>query len=282
MQKVSHGAQQLCVRSAGLRVGIFDSGVGGLNVLGACMRRLPDCRYYYYGDNRHAPYGSRSEGEILCFVRAALKKFRRLGVDAAVLACNTATAVCAERMRAEFSFPVIGMEPAVAPAARLCNNVLVLATPLTADSARLHALLARFPDCRFTVCPLPNLAGAIERYFALGERLTISDHLPPGHFDGVVLGCTHYPFFGREIGEFYRAPVFDGADGTANRLFSVLIGGEESDKCGTGDHHYPKQNPNKCFTKIYTKRQKKGVIFLGNAQKINKKVYFSNICFKNK
>ena len=155
----------------------------------------------------------------------------------------------AEKLRKEFPFPILGMEPAVAPAAHVCRNVLVLATPLTASSRRLHDLIARFPDCRFQVAALPDLAGAIERYFALREPLTLSDHLPEIACDGVVLGCTHYAFFRREIGMFYHVPVFDGAQGTANHLAELLETSKNCSNSGTDDHPQPQCNPNKCFIK---------------------------------
>ncbi len=264
---------------AGKRVGVFDSGVGGLNVLAACRRLLPGTRFFYYGDNAHAPYGQRPSAQIVRFVRTAFCTFARLGVDAAVLACNTATAVCAADLRSRFLFPVIGMEPAVAPAARAGGRILVLATPCTAQSCRLQTLLRRFPACRFTVCALPRLAGAIERHFARGEPLTISDHLPAGSFDGVVLGCTHYSFFAREIAAFYGARVYDGSTGTAHRLVHVLEKERGLGEFGIDDHLRPAHNPNKCFIKKYKKEGEGGIIFLGSGRKVNKMVYFTNICF---
>ena len=264
-----------------VRVGIFDSGVGGLTVLAECVRKLPDCLFYYMGDNLHAPYGSLPPDLIARYVFAALRRFACLGTDAVVLACNTATAACAERARAAFPFPVIGMEPAVRPAAEACRRVLVLATPLTAGSDRLRALVGRFPQTDFTVCPLPGLAGAIERSLARGESLTISDHLPKGQYDGVVLGCTHYVFFRDEIARFYGCRTFDGGVGTANRLQSVLSHRFPSMDFGTDDHARPKQNPNICFNKKCKEMPKKGVIFLGKSRKINESVYHTNICFKN-
>ena len=272
MQKLSFPAPENDLLQP--KVGVFDSGVGGLSVLAACARLLPQARFFYYGDNAHAPYGEMRTEEIARRVRRAMRAFRARRVNAAVIACNTATAACAEEMRAEFCFPVLGMEPAVAPAARACRNVLVLATPFTAQSARLHALLARFPDCRFTVAALPRLAAAVERYFACGKRLTLSDHLPRAACDGVVLGCTHYALFRDEIAAFYGVPVFDGAEGTARRLCHVL-------GVGTDDHLRPTQNPNKRFTKSCNKWGEKGVVFLGNGKKVNKYAYNSNICFTN-
>ncbi|MGN1078219.1 MAG: glutamate racemase [Candidatus Gallimonas sp.] len=256
-------------------VGVFDSGVGGLTVLRECVRQIPEARFLYLGDNARAPYGSRPPEVIVSFVREALEKFQRRGVNATLLACNTATAVAADQVRKEFSFPIVGTEPAVAPAARVCRNVLILCTPRTAESPRLRALVARFPQTRFTVSPAPRLAGEIERFLTRGESLTLSDHLPGGNFDGVVLGCTHYVFFREEIASFYRAPVFDGNEGTAKRLRALL----PLKKIGTGDHLCSEQNPNMCLTKKYSLCPNKGIIFLGEGAKINRSVFFSNVCF---
>ncbi len=250
-----------------LRVGVFDSGVGGLTVLAECVRLAPHIRYFYIGDNAHAPYGSRPEEEIVSFVRAAMERFRALGVSAAVLACNTATAVCAERMREEFPFPIVGTEPAVRSAAAVCGNVLVLATPRTAESGRLNALLARFPRCRFTVAGLPDLAGAVERFLTQGIRFDLADHLPRGTFDGVVLGCTHYVFLREAIAAFYGAPVFDGNAGVARRLLGVL-------DAGLGEAEWsasPKINKSLPFK--WSEASRKSVVFLGKSAQINAKIF---------
>lgn len=162
-----------------IKVGVFDSGVGGLTVLNACARRLPQVQFYYLGDNLHAPYGNLPRKEILFRVRAALDCFRKLNVSAAVLACNTATSVCAETVRSEFSFPIVGMEPAVSPAAKYAKSVLVLCTPVTAAGEKLSRLLSRFPDTRFFVCPLKALAPAIERALKTGESPDLCALLPP-------------------------------------------------------------------------------------------------------
>ena len=78
-----------------VRVGVFDSGIGGLTVLSACRRIFPSPEYLYYGDNPNAPYGAKSEAEILRLVRGAVGKLCEEGVDAVVLACNTAPKRCA-------------------------------------------------------------------------------------------------------------------------------------------------------------------------------------------
>lgn len=204
-----------------LRLGVMDSGVGGFGVLLECLRLTSGVRYFYFADADHAPYGSMEEKEIEKCVSSGLKMFSDLGTDAAVLACNTATAACVDEMRRRFPFPVIGTEPAVRPAVRAgCKNILVLVTPRTRDTVRFRALLSRERG-NFTVFAPPALASAVEAY-AAGKPLSLADHLPEGNFDGVVLGCTHYTLVGEWISRFYSAPVFDGNRGTARRLFASV------------------------------------------------------------
>ncbi len=314
-----------------VKVGIFDSGVGGLTVLSACMRRLPQVKFYYLGDNLHAPYGDLPRAEITRLVRSALSAFSEWGVDAAVLACNTATSVCAEQMRREFPFPIVGMEPAVSLAAKYARRVLVLCTPVTAAGEKLSRLLARFPDTEFFVYPAKDLAPSIERALIGDLPLDLPALLPPKElfsaskgewsnfapfvpqdggnaskklcaawekgvslddypkkspefgtkgdsdprrrvlttsahpFDAVVLGCTHYVFYREEIERFYGVPVFDGNEGTAKRLETLLFS-------GTADHHiFPKADKN--FRAVFP-------VFLGDCAEINENIHFSNKCFQ--
>ncbi len=265
-------------------VGVFDSGVGGLTVLRACFDALPAADYIYFGDNAHAPYGGKSREEIRARVKVAFDIFSALGVDGALIACNTATAACVQEARRKVNFPVVGMEPAVLPAAAHAGRVLVLATPFTAASARLRELVARAKGGNVTVAALPRLAGEIEGALTGGKGLTLSDHLPAICCDGVVLGCTHYAYFRREIAKFYGAEVFDGAEGTARRLASLIFApksGTADHRFGMADHHKCEQNPNKCFTKKYTKWAENRIFFLGEGGEVNERVFKTNICFKN-
>ena len=248
------------------RVGIFDSGIGGLTVLDECRRRLPCLQYYYYGDNQRAPYGGRSEEEILSFTKEALDYFVKIRADAVVLACNTATAAAVSELRRMYALPIIGMEPAVKPAAQSCKKVLVIATQRTIESARLKVLVERFPGCEFTLAACPHLAFAIEKYYTEGESFLLSAHLPEGKFDGVVLGCSHYSFFARQIARYYSAPTFDGNAGTAKRLKTVL----ERKGSVSLAHQESTQKQNICFSF----KGKGGVKFVGKSRKINKQIYF--------
>lgn len=254
------------------RVGVFDSGIGGLTVLRECVRLMPDCRYYYLGDNDRAPYGNRPPEEILSYVREALDRFLKLGVDAAVLACNTATAVCAETVRREYPFPIVGTEPALRPAARACRRALVLATPATCASARMQALVAQNPACAFTLFPVEGLASAVERA-ACGEGAPdLKKYLPEGEFDGIVLGCTHYVFLKEQISKYYLLPTYDGNEGVALRLRSLLLGCG-CEKKGKNGFKLGNLTTNKRLQKMGVKRAKKGVFFIGSTKKHNKTIY---------
>ncbi len=206
-------------------VAFFDSGVGGLTVMATCRRLLPALPFYYYGDNGRAPYGNRTPAQILRYVTRVFDKFEKRKVAAAVLACNTATAVCVEKLRKRYSFPIIGTEPAVHLAAKNGGEIFVLSTRATYESPRYQALCKRaeerYPNARIHLYPCDNLAGEIER--RLGEKgVDFTAHLPRGSPDIVVLGCTHYPYIREQIEGFYGCKVVDGNEGIARRLKEIL------------------------------------------------------------
>ncbi len=258
------------------KIGVFDSGIGGLTVLKECFRMFPTAEYYYLGDNERAPYGNRSEREIVSFVGEALGIFQTLGADAVVLACNTATAVCLEEMRRKFPFPIIGTEPAVRLAAKECKRSLVLSTVRTAASVRLKKLIDSERNCEFTVLPCADLAAEIERCIAEKGEFGKFVHAPIYNGpkpDGVVLGCTHYVFFKDELAAIYGCKAFDGNVGVAKSLFTLF-------NLGRTDHHGFIQNQNICFEKNIKEWAEKQIVFLGNAKYFNEKIFYSNICFK--
>lgn len=227
-------------------VGVFDSGIGGLTVLAACQKRLPDTLFYYYGDNARAPYGNLPEAKIRRYVRQAFRVFAKLRVRAVVIACNTATAVCVEELRKKYPFPIIGAEPAVLPAAKLGGECYILSTRATHESPRFRALCQRvalrYPQTKLRPIACDGLAGEIERRLTSGlldggkgvdglddladgemTCLDVRAWLPPGKPNAVVLGCTHYVFIRKQAEAFYGCPVLDGNEGIAARLQSVCV-----------------------------------------------------------
>ena len=132
-------------------IAFFDSGIGGLTVLNDFLNYytqlkrtengLSDIKtVYYYGDNFRAPYGNLNETQIFSYVEEAFAEFDQLQVQAVVIACNTATAICIEELRRKYPFPIIGTEPAVLQAAKEGGEILVLATRATSNSTRLKSL----------------------------------------------------------------------------------------------------------------------------------------------
>lgn len=217
-------------------IGFFDSGLGGASVLREAIRMLPHENYIYYGDDANAPYGDRDYADIANLTIASMEKLARLGIKAAVIACNTATATCIDRLRARFDFPIVSIEPAIKPACEAGGNgkVLMLATAATARLPRYRQLLSRMVEPeRVISVPCPGLVERIEDgvLAANGFDDILYKHLAflEGEtVDAIVMGCTHYVFI-KDAFERYaaihfngRAKLFDGNEATVRQLGRVL------------------------------------------------------------
>ncbi len=221
-------------------IGIFDSGVGGISTLGAMVRLLPGEHFVYYGDNRNAPYGTKTTEEVLRCVRGVVAELAKDQIKALVIACNTATGAAAAPLRAELTIPVIGMEPALKPAYEAAGDgvILVMATPLTLRQEKFRLLMARFGE---HAVPLPcdGLMEMVEREDEAGAEAYLA-HLfsswPMDGVDAVVLGCTHYVFLRPMIRRMLpeRVLITDGNAGTARQLRRVLAGKQLLREGGTG------------------------------------------------
>lgn len=188
-------------------IGVFDSGVGGLSILRALRAELPCEDFVYFSDAGHAPYGEKGEQFVsdrsLAIAVDLLEQHRIKGL---VVACNTATAAAVHLLRATHThLPVVGVEPALKPAAALTQtgHVAVLATRGTLASTKFKALQESLREqASFVVVPCDGLAAAIEagdqeQVRALCQRYTkevCCFGTGPGEIDTLVLGCTHYPF----------------------------------------------------------------------------------------
>jgi glutamate racemase len=186
-----------------VRIGIFDSGVGGLSVTQAIRARLPHADLLYAADTAHAPYGDRSE-EFLCDRSERIARFLcDQGAQMIVVACNTATAAAVARLRAALpALPLVGVEPGVKPAIALsaARRVGVLATTRTLASEKFRRLAEAHADgATLVLQPCPGLADAIEAADARGSGLDVLVErycapLRDAGVDVAVLGCTHYVF----------------------------------------------------------------------------------------
>lgn len=213
-------------------IAFFDSGIGGMTVLSACMKLFKNEIFYYYGDNAHAPYGNLSEQRIKKYVNRAFQFFSRKRVKAVVIACNTVTAICIEELRKKYPFPIIGAEPALMEAVRLKLSlrdfekpIYVLMTRGTYNSKRFQCLYNKishdFPSILIKAFPCDNLAGEIERN-AQNPKFNYNALLPAGNPQIVVLGCTHYIYIKKNLERYYHCRCVDGNNGIARRLMMVL------------------------------------------------------------
>ncbi len=215
-----------------MKIGLLDSGMGGLNVLNQAMRVLPEEDYIYYADTEHVPYGTKTKEEIITYVDEAVAFLVGCGVKAIVIACNTATSVAIDFVRKKYPLPILGMEPAVKPAVKICQNgrVMIAATPLTIKEEKLKNLLEQVDgEHRTDLLPLPKLvlfaeAGRfsgkdVEQYLK-GElaRYDMSEYTT------FVLGCTHFNYFKDTLRRLMSDQVefIDGIGGTVNHLKDIL------------------------------------------------------------
>ena len=184
-------------------IGVFDSGVGGLSVLKAIRAQLPAQPVFYFADQAHVPYGSRSLEEVRAFSSAITEFLLGLGSAIIVVACNTASAAALQELRAQYpQTRFVGMEPAVKPAAEQTRTgvVGVLATPATFQGRLYSSVVERFAkEVIILQDTCPGLVGEIEKGDLEGAetRRILESAIRPmleKNIDTIVLGCTHYPF----------------------------------------------------------------------------------------
>lgn len=215
-----------------LSIAFFDSGIGGLTVLGNAVRLCPQRDYLYYADTDFVPYGNKPGQQVRQRVIQAADFLAAKNIEALVVACNTATAVAIEDLRQRYSFPVIGMEPAIKPAIVRNNGgkVLIMATSLTLQESKLSELLSSLDSEqqieRLAMDKLVSFAEsfdfnseAVEHY--IQERLS---GLPLHEYESLVLGCTHFVYFKSSIAKLFGRPItfVDGNEGTVRHLFNSV------------------------------------------------------------
>lgn len=210
-------------------IGIFDSGSGGISVLRTALRMLPNERFLYFGDTANAPYGTKTEEEVIALAKNVAKRLLSAGCKALVIACNTATCAAAATLRAMYpDLIIIGMEPALKLAHDLRpeGDILVLATPVSLSSDKYRLLYTAYGAHAHSL-PCPGLMDFVERGDIDSDELKayLMDKLSPFLQNGnipaaVVLGCTHYVFLKKTIASLLpeKTLVLDGNEGTVRQL----------------------------------------------------------------
>lgn len=213
-----------------MKIGIFDSGIGGLSVLHRALKSFPDVEYIYYADKAHVPYGEKNVDELRCYISEILDFFQKKEVDGIVIACNTATSVLSKEMREEFPIPIVGMEPAVKKAVEIKKTpgkrILVAATPVTIAGKKLNDLILKVDkNHEVDKIALPKLVRFAENEEF--ETPEIENYLREElkdfkleEYETVVLGCTHFNYFKRSFAAVFPQKIHfvDGNDGTLREL----------------------------------------------------------------
>lgn len=224
-------------------IGVFDSGVGGLSVAEAIAELLPGENLYYVADNGRAPYGPQPAADILAYSFEITRFLLSKGAKMIVVACNTATSLAIDQLRADFpGIPFVGLEPAVKPAAAgAC--VGVMATEATLASERYQGLKAKYmKGKRIHENPCVGLVPIIEAEGPGSEVLkrTLKSILQPMVADGLdtlVLGCTHYPLVREDIQSIAgpTVQIIDPAPAAARQVKRLLT--KLGDRSGENPTH---------------------------------------------
>ena len=214
-----------------MRIGFFDSGIGGLTTMCTSLKILGGGDYVYLADDKNAPYGLLPEEELFKIGKKNIEYLLRLGCETIVIGCNTMTAVAKKKLEQIFSdINLVGTEPAVLPAVKENLKVALLVTPMTAGSKRMKELLDMSLG-KVTVYPISSLAGIIEKSNldnVILENYVKSNLKQLKDFDAVVLGCTHFVYLTDYIKKAYpHIRIYDGNLGVATRLKSLI--GEQPD-----------------------------------------------------
>ena len=198
-------ASELPSLASPVMIGVFDSGVGGLSVLREIRRLMPAADLIYLADQANLPYGARSLEEVRALATAAVAALIERGATTVVVACNTASAAALHQLRDRFPVTIVGMEPAVKPAAAATRTgkVVVLATDTTFRGTVFDDLVGRFAaGIEVIALPCPGWAPAVEAEWPDGADAAVAAHLQPALDQGadtIVLACTHYSFLDEVI-----------------------------------------------------------------------------------
>lgn len=217
-----------------MKIGFFDSGIGGTTVLNESLNMLPKEDYIYYSDALHVPYGPKTKEEVKKYIFDAVSFLVDHKIKALVVACNTATSIAVNDLRQKYDFPIIGMEPAVKPAVVKTNGsgkrVLVFATALTLKESKFQHLVSEVDRNNIVdYLALPELVNFAENLEFDDQKVTLClrgklSSFKLQQYGTVVLGCTHFPIFKQCIKNIFPdgVNIIDGSYGTIKHLKQVL------------------------------------------------------------
>ncbi len=235
-------------------IGIFDSGVGGLSVLGELKKLLPNESFIYFGDSANVPYGEKSPQELISFSRNILNYFKSQGAKMVLMACNTSSAVTLDIVKDEYDFPVLGL---IEPTAKFLAgqdafNIGIMATSATIKSnAYKNTILKYSSGKNIYQMACPGLVELVEeeKIQTKEAKELIKMYIEPlleKNVEKIVLGCTHYPFLGDLIIDLTQNNniLINPAEHLAKAVFELLknLDIRNQQNCGKVDF-YTSKNP---------------------------------------
>lgn len=207
-------------------IGIFDSGIGGVTVFREILKINPNYKYIYYSDSLHNPYGEKEAEELYVITKNIVQYLIDAGCKIIVIACNTASLMCSDKLRRNFEVPIIAIEPAqkLVYDQKCKGNTLILATKGTIESPKFQELYRNDKMKNVKTYECIGLAELIEQ----DKKPEIKEYIKTNlskyrDHRNVVLGCTHYPLITEELKNVFKyATFYDGSLGVAKRLKAVI------------------------------------------------------------
>lgn len=247
-------------------IGVFDSGLGGTSIWKEIINRLPNENTLYLADSKNAPYGERTEQDIIDISIQNTEELISRGAKIIVVACNTATTNAISILRSKFHVPFVGIEPAIKPAALLTKTkaIGILATKGTLSSYLFHTTSKKFTsDIKVIEQEGTGLVPLIEK----GEINTpkmkslLKEYLNPmvqNNIDYLVLGCSHYPYLIPNIKEIIgeKVKIIDSGFAVAKQTEKLLIQYNLLNKTSKQGHHVLMSNSNLSMLESFTQQIK--------------------------
>jgi glutamate racemase len=212
-------------------IGIFDSGIGGTSIWAAIHQLLPNEKTIYLADSKNAPYGQKSKAEIIALSIKNVEFLLKMDCKLIVVACNTATTNAIQELRAKYAVPIIGIEPAIKPAATnsKTQTIGILATQGTLNSELFHKTTEKYHNTKIIEQVGHGLVQLIENGNINSPEMKqlLHSYLTPmieANIDYLVLGCSHYPYLIPKIKEILPAhiQIIDSGEAVAKQTRNVL------------------------------------------------------------
>ena len=212
-------------------IGIFDSGIGGTSIWAAIHHLLPNEKTIYLADSKNAPYGQKSKAEIIALSIKNTELLLSMGCKLIVVACNTATTNAIQELRAKYSVPFIGIEPAIKPAAThsKTQTIGILATQGTLNSELFNKTTEKFQETKIIEQVGHGIVQLIESGKIDSSEMTqlLQSYLSPmveANIDYLVLGCSHYPYLIPQIKKIIpeTIQIIDSGEAVAKQTENIL------------------------------------------------------------